>query len=37
MAIGGICSMSDKRYRMAKVAKVRAAVSGVATGGEAKA
>jgi cytochrome c-type biogenesis protein CcmF len=37
MAIGGICSMSDKRYRMAKVAKVRAAVNSLATGEEAKA
>ena len=37
MAIGGICSMSDKRYRMAKVATVRAAVSVVTSGEEAKA
>ena len=37
MAIGGICSMSDKRYRMAKVAKVRTAVGGVATGEEVEA
>ena len=29
--------MSDKRYRMAKVAKVRAAVNSLATGEEAKA
>ena len=29
--------MSDKRYRMAKVAKVRTAVGGVATGEEVEA
>lgn len=37
MAIGGICSISDKRYRMARVAKVRSAVAGIAASGEAQA